>query len=77
MARTRPRKSTKKMLGGLPRSRSRLSYELRLRAKDAPVIDAIWVLSNQHPRYGYQRIRVFLRRAGHELGMHRTYRLCR
>ena len=41
------------------------------------MIDAMRVLSNQYPCYGYQRIRVFLHRAGHKLGMHRTYRLWR
>jgi len=34
-------------------------------------------LSSQYPRYGYRRIRIFLRRAGHTLGVHRTYRLWR
>lgn len=58
-------------------SRSCLSYELRLPAKDAPVIEAMKALSSQYPRYGYRRIRIFLRRAGHELGVHRTHRLWR
>ena len=62
-------------LVGLPRSC--LHYELRLPAKDAPVIDAMTTLSSQYPRYGYRRIRIFLRRAGHELGVHRTHRLWR
>jgi putative transposase len=60
---------------GLPRSC--LSYELRLPAKDAPVIEAMKTLSSQYPRYGYRRIRIFLRRAGHELGVNRTHRLWR
>jgi putative transposase len=60
---------------GLPRSC--LSYELRLPAKDAPVIEAMKTLSSQYPRYGYRRIRIFLRRAGHELGVHRAHRLWR
>lgn len=62
-------------LVGLPRSC--LSYELRLPAKDAPVIEAMKALSAQYPRYGYRRIRIFLRRAGHDLGVHRTHRLWR
>jgi putative transposase len=62
-------------LVGLPRSC--LSYELRLPAKDAPVIEAMKTLSRQYPRYGYRRIRIFLRRASHELGVHRTHRLWR
>ena len=31
-------------------------------AKDAPVIEAMKDLSAQYPRYGYRRIRIFLRR---------------
>jgi transposase InsO family protein len=62
-------------LVGLPRSC--LSYELRLPAKVAPVIDAMKALSAQYPRYGYRRIRIFLHRAGNELGVHRTHRLWR
>jgi putative transposase len=62
-------------LVGLPRSC--LSYELRLPVKDGPVIDAMKTLSAQYPRYGYRRIRIFLRRAGHELGVHRAHRLWR
>lgn len=62
-------------LVGLPRSC--LSYELRLPAKEAPVIEAMKSLSSLYPRYGYRRIRIFLRRQGHELGVHRTHRLWR
>lgn len=62
-------------LVGLPRSC--LSYEPRLPVKDAPVIEAMKALSSQYPRYGYRRIRIFLRRDGHELGVHRTHRLWR
>ena len=53
------------------------SYELSLPAKDAPVIAAMKTLSAQYPRYGYRRIRIFLRRQGHQLGVHRTHRLWR
>lgn len=56
-------------------SRSCLSYEPCLPAKDASAIDAMETLSVQYPRYGYRRIRIFLRRAGHELGVHRAHRL--
>ncbi len=57
--------------------RSALSYQARLPAKDAPVIAAMKVLSAQYPRYGYRRIRIFLRRQGFELGWSRTHRLWR
>jgi putative transposase len=60
-------------LVGLPRSC--MSYELRLSAKDAPVIEAMKTLSSQYPRYGYRRIRIFLRRQGYEVGVHRAHRL--
>jgi putative transposase len=58
-------------------SRSSLSYRLRMPAKDAPVIEAMKALSAQYPRYGYRRMRIFLRRAGHELSWERTHRLWR
>jgi putative transposase len=55
-------------------ARSGLSYELRLPAKDAPVTDVMRALAAQYPRYGYRRIRIFLRRQGHALGWHRAHR---
>jgi putative transposase len=58
-------------------ARSSLSYELRLPAKDAPIIAAMKVLSAQYPRYGYRRIRIFLRRQGFELSWSRTHRIWR
>lgn len=69
--------SERRACGLIGISRSCLSYELRLPAKDAPVIEAMKTLSSQYPRYGYRRIRIFLRRSGHELGVHRTHRLWR
>ena len=69
--------SERRACGLLDIARSTLSYELRLPAKDAPVIEAMKALSAQYPRYGYRRIRIFLRRQGHQLGVHRTHRLWR
>jgi len=69
--------SQRQACGLLAISRSTLSYELRLPAKDAPVIEAMKTLSAQYPRYGYRRIRIFLRRQGHELSWSRTHRLWR
>jgi putative transposase len=69
--------SKRRACGLLAVARSCLDYTLRLPAKDAPVIDAMKSLSAQYPRYGYRRIRIFLRRQGHELGVHRTHRLWR
>ena len=58
-------------------ARSALRYRSRLAARDAPVIARMAELSARYPRYGYRRIRIFLRRAGHELGVHRAHRLWR
>jgi putative transposase len=69
--------SERRACGLLGIARSTLSYELTLPAKDAPVIAAMRSLSAQYPRYGYRRIRIFLRRQGHELGVHRMHRLWR
>ena len=67
--------SERRACGLLGIARSTLSYELRLPAKDAPVIQAMRSLSAQYPRYGYRRIRIFLRRQGHQIGVYRTHRL--
>ena len=67
--------SERRACGLIGLSRSCLSYELRLPVKDAPVINAMKTLSAQYPRYGYRRIRIFLRRQGHALGVHRAHRL--
>lgn len=69
--------SERRACGLVELPRSCLRYELRLPIKDAPVIDAMKALSSQYPRYGYRRIRIFLRRAGHDLGVHRAHRLWR
>jgi putative transposase len=69
--------SKRRACGLLEMARSGLSYELRLPAKDAPVLAAMTTLSAQYPRYGYRRIRIFLQRQGHQLGWHRTHRLWR
>src|SRR5512137_2044421 len=58
-------------------ARSTLSYELRRPAKDAPVIAAMRRLSSQYPRYGYRRIRIFLRREGMAMSPSRAERLWR
>ena len=58
-------------------ARSTLSYQLRQPAKDAPVIAAMKRLSAQYPRYGYRRIRIFLRREGLAMSASRSERLWR
>lgn len=58
-------------------ARSTLWYELRQPTKDAPVIAAMKRLSSQYPRYGYRRIRIFLRREGLAMSASRAERLWR
>jgi putative transposase len=41
------------------------------------VLEAMKSLSAQYPRYGYRRIRIFLRRQGFELSWSRTHRIWR
>lgn len=67
--------SLRRACGLIGMSRATPSYALRQPAKDAPVIAAMHDLSAQYPRYGYRRIRVFLRRQGFELSWSRTHRL--
>jgi putative transposase len=45
--------------------------------RDRPTLEAMRRLAAQYPRYGYRRIRVFLRREGHCLSRHRAHRLWR
>ncbi|MCC6608403.1 MAG: hypothetical protein IT515_01845 [Burkholderiales bacterium] len=65
--------SKRRACGLIGISRSTLNYVLRMPAKDAPLIEALKGLSAQYPRYGYRRMRIFLRRAGHELSWERTF----
>ena len=58
-------------------ARSGLTYESVLAQRDAPTIEAMKRLAGQYPRYGYRRIRVFLRREGNGMGRHRAHRLWR
>jgi len=58
-------------------ARSTLSYELRQPVKDAPLIATMKRLSAQYPRYGYRRIRIFLRREGLAMSASRAERLWR
>ncbi|UXH80104.1 IS3 family transposase [Roseateles amylovorans] len=69
--------SLRRACGLVGMSRATPSYKPRMLAKDAPVIEAMKELSAQYPRYGYRRIRIFLRRRGFELSWSRTHRLWR
>ena len=69
--------SQRRACGLLGVPRSTLSYRLRQPAKDAPALAAMRRLSSQYPRYGYRRIRIFLRREGLGMGIKRARRLWR
>jgi len=56
-------------------ARSSLRYRSKMDAKDAPVMTRMRELSAQYPRYGYRRIRVFLRRDGMPMGRKRAWRI--
>jgi putative transposase len=58
-------------------ARSTLGYVSRLAARDAPAVTMMRELAGQYPRYGYRRIRIFLKRAGHVMSPERTHRLWR
>jgi putative transposase len=55
--------------------RSGLHYELRMPAKDAPVIEAMRNLSGQFPRFGARRINIFLARQGMRVSKDRCSRI--
>jgi len=58
-------------------ARSTLGYQSRLAERDAPALEAMRRLAAQYPRYGYRRIRIFLKREGHVMSTDRTHRLWR
>jgi putative transposase len=58
-------------------ARSTLGYQSQLAVRDAPVVAAMRRLAAQYPRYGYRRIRIFLKREGHVMSTDRTHRLWR
>ena len=58
-------------------ARSTLGYQSRLAVRDAPALTAMRRLAAQYPRYGYRRIRIFLRREGHVMSPDRAHRLWR
>jgi putative transposase len=58
-------------------ARSGLGYESVRAERDRPTLEAMRRLAAQYPRYGYRRIRVFLRREGHSMSRQRAHRLWR
>jgi putative transposase len=69
--------SSRRACAVLSIARSTLGYASRLAARDAPVVAAMQRLAAQYPRYGYRRIRIFLKREGHVMSTDRTHRLWR
>lgn len=55
--------------------RSILKYRSVRAARDVPALDAMRRIAATYPRYGYRRVRIFLRREGYPMGPQRTYRL--
>jgi len=55
--------------------RSALRYRSLKVEKDALVLARMSELAAQYPRYGYQRVRIFLERDGHKMSFGRAYRL--
>jgi putative transposase len=58
-------------------ARSGLTYRLQRPLQDAPTVEAMKRLAAQYPRFGYRRIRIFLRREGYRMSRHRAHRLWR
>lgn len=56
-----------------PRATQR--YASHQQEKDAPLVEAMQRLSQQHPRYGYRRIMALLRAEGWSVNHKRVYRL--
>ncbi len=56
-------------------ARSLLEYRPVRAERDAPAIAAMKRLAHQYPRYGYRRIRIFLKREGHKMSWQRAHRL--
>jgi putative transposase len=57
--------------------RSILKYRSLRAERDAPALDAMRRIAATYPRYGYRRVRIFLRREGHAMSPDRAYRLWR
>jgi putative transposase len=58
-------------------SRSTVTYQSRMAAKDGPILAAMIELASKYPRYGYRRIRIFLERQGMTMSEEKAHRLWR
>ena len=67
--------SERKACQALRQARSTQRYKPKLADKDKPLIDDLLVLHVKHPRYGYRRITIELRKKGWFINFKRVYRL--
>ena len=58
-------------------ARSAIKYRSKLDEKDAAAIEKMRELALQYPRYGYRRIRIFMKRAGFSMSVRKAHRLWR
>jgi putative transposase len=58
-------------------ARSSLHYVSKRSAADEPALKVMRELAAQYPRYGYRRIRIFMRRRGQPMSVDRAHRLWR
>ena len=56
--------SSRRACAVLSVARSTLGYQSRLQQRDAPALAVMRELAGQYPRYGYRKIRIFLRTPG-------------
>jgi len=56
-------------------ARAGLGYQCKMPAKDRSIVAAMLQYSEQYPRHGARRIRIFLRRDGLVLGRDRAARI--
>lgn len=57
-------------------SRNWLSYASRRQSGDEPVVKQLLQLATEHPRFGYRRLYVMLKRNGQQINLKRVRRLC-
>jgi putative transposase len=56
-------------------ARATLRYKKRMDEKDAPLLELMHTIAEQHPRYGYRRVHNLLGRAGYAMSKNRAQRL--
>jgi len=56
-------------------ARSWVGYKSKRAERDAPVRVRMRAIAGPYPRYGYRRIRIFLKHEGHAMSPQRAHRL--